>query len=205
MPISSWFPTLLYYEPLLKRGSDKFAKELLADCYQLREYDKEGRRWSKSNYLGGYSSYNSISNIHEVSTSFIELERAITKHVNRFARALDYDLGERQLVMTDCWLNIMPHGTVHGMHLHPLSTISGTFYVQVPKNASAIKFEDPRLSSFMAMPPRVENPQPRNVQYVKLNPQAGNVVLFESWLRHEVGANPSKGDRVSISFNYNWF
>jgi uncharacterized protein (TIGR02466 family) len=34
---------------------------------------------------------------------------------------------------------------------------------------------------------------------------AGNVILFESWLRHEVSANPVAEDRVSISFNYNWF
>ena len=35
--------------------------------------------------------------------------------------------------------------------------------------------------------------------------EAGNVVLFESWLRHEVPANPVAAHRVSISFNYNWF
>jgi uncharacterized protein (TIGR02466 family) len=30
------------------------------------------------------------------------------------------------------------------------------------------------------------------------------VVLFESWLRHEVAANQAEEDRVSISFNYHW-
>jgi len=30
-------------------------------------------------------------------------------------------------------------------------------------------------------------------------------VLFESWLRHEVAANRDARERVSISFNYNWF
>jgi hypothetical protein len=29
--------------------------------------------------------------------------------------------------------------------------------------------------------------------------------LFESWLRHEVPSNPISGERISISFNYNWF
>ena len=32
--------------------------------------------------------------------------------------------------MTDCWVNIMPRGTAHGLHLHPLATISGTYYVK---------------------------------------------------------------------------
>jgi uncharacterized protein (TIGR02466 family) len=35
--------------------------------------------------------------------------------------------------------------------------------------------------------------------------RAGQVVLFESWLRHEVMANPVATERVSISFNFNWF
>jgi hypothetical protein len=30
-------------------------------------------------------------------------------------------------------------------------------------------------------------------------------VLFESWLRHEVAANPLETERISISFNYGWF
>ncbi|MGH8020115.1 MAG: putative 2OG-Fe(II) oxygenase [Opitutaceae bacterium] len=35
--------------------------------------------------------------------------------------------------------------------------------------------------------------------------QAGTVVLFESWLRHEVSPHPVDAERISISFNYNWF
>jgi len=34
---------------------------------------------------------------------------------------------------------------------------------------------------------------------------AGQVVLFESWLRHEVPSHPTAAERVSVSFNYNWF
>jgi uncharacterized protein (TIGR02466 family) len=34
--------------------------------------------------------------------------------------------------------------------------------------------------------------------------RAGRVVLFESWLRHEVPAGGSARERVSLSFNYHW-
>jgi uncharacterized protein (TIGR02466 family) len=34
---------------------------------------------------------------------------------------------------------------------------------------------------------------------------AGHLVLFESWLRHEVAPNPIDEERISVSFNYNWF
>jgi uncharacterized protein (TIGR02466 family) len=45
---------------------------------------------------------------------------------------------------------------------------------------------------------------PRNA-WVTLPAKDGEVVLFESWLRHEVAANRSRAERVSISFNFNWF
>lgn len=98
----------------------------------------------------------------------------------------------------------MPEGAFHTMHIHPLSVISGTYYVQTPKNCSAIKFEDPRMVGFMASPPRAEKAQERNQRFVELKPQAGHVVLFESWMRHEVPQNLSSTERISISFNYDW-
>ena len=85
----------------------------------------------------------------------------------------------------------------HSLHLHPLSTLSGTYYVKVPAGSAGIKFEDPRLDRFMAAPPRNA--------WVTIPAAAGHLVLFESWLRHEVTANPVAAERVSVSFNYNWF
>ena len=104
--------------------------------------------------------------------------------------------------MTDCWVNIMPRHVVHGLHLHPLSTISGTYYVQTPRGCPGIKFEDPRLDRLMASPPR--RPDAVNRPWVVLPAEAGKLVLFESWLRHEVPPNPLNAERISISFNFNW-
>jgi uncharacterized protein (TIGR02466 family) len=141
--------------------------------------------------------------MHRLSPTFAELEQKVTKHVRAFARTLEFDLEGRELAMTDCWVNIMPRQVVHGLHLHPLSTISGTYSVQTPKGAPGIKLEDPRLDRFMAAPPRRHGASAR--PWVGLPAEAGHVVLFESWLRHEVAANPVAAERVSISFNYGWF
>ncbi len=107
--------------------------------------------------------------------------------------------------MTDCWVNIMPKGVVHSLHLHPISTISGTYYVHVPAGSSGLKFEDPRLDRFMAAPPRKATAPAALRPWHTVPAKAGQVVLFESWLRHEVPPNPGGGERVSISFNFNWF
>ena len=201
--IQAWFPTLIYYAALQRAGGAAFNRELLRESYQLRDFDEAGRKWSAKNYSGGYTSYGSIDKLHRFSSTFGELEKKITRHVLAYAKALEMDLEGRKLEMTDCWVNIMPHRVVHSLHLHPLSTISGTYYVRTPRGCSTIKFEDPRLSKFMAAPPKVAGAV--NRPHVTYEAEAGKVVLFESWLRHEVGANPAKTDRVSISFNYNWF
>ncbi len=106
--------------------------------------------------------------------------------------------------MTDCWLNVMPAGVVHSLHLHPASFISGTYYVELPKGVAALKVEDPRLSRLMAAPPRrARAPQPFR-SFVEVPAKAGELVLFESWLRHEVPPARYTGERISISFNYGW-
>jgi uncharacterized protein (TIGR02466 family) len=106
--------------------------------------------------------------------------------------------------MSDCWINIMPHRTAHSLHLHPNSVVSGTYYVATPRGCAGLKFEDPRMSRFMAAPPRVASPRKENQWYVTYPAKAGSVILFESWLRHEVPANPLQSERISISFNYAW-
>ena len=201
----SLFPTLIHVAPLQRSGTAALNRRLLDETLQLRADDIAGRRWSTHNYPGGYTSYASQSRMQRISPTFARLERLLGRHVRSFAQALALDLEGRELVMTDCWVNIMPRGTAHSLHLHPLSTISGTYYVRTPRGAPGLKFEDPRLDRFMAAPPRRRDAAPELQPWHTVPARAGQVVLFESWLRHEVMANPVATERVSISFNYNWF
>ena len=205
MPSQALFPTLIYQAPLQASGWKSFNDRLLLECRQYREDDSAGQAWSATRYPGGYTSYGSLSRMHTISPTFALLERKLRRHVNQFARSLEFDLEGRELAMTDCWINIMPRQVVHSLHLHPLSTISGTYYVRTPRGAPGIKFEDPRLDRFMAAPPRRSDCRPENRPWVTVPAEAGTVVLFESWLRHEVPPNPVAAERVSISFNFNWF
>ena len=204
MPAQALFPTLVYSAPLQRDGR-AHNRQLLKECLQLREDDVAGQRWSRKNYPGGYTSYHSAHRLHQFSPTFAQLERRLRRHVQAYTQALEYDMEGRELTMTDCWVNIMPRQVVHSLHLHPLSTISGTYYVQTPRGCPGIKFEDPRLDRFMAMPPRRADAKPEHRAWHVVNAEAGKVVLFESCLRHEVPPNTAARERISISFNYSWF
>ncbi|GAC1459128.1 MAG: TIGR02466 family protein [Steroidobacteraceae bacterium] len=198
------FPTLVYTGRLRTGGARGLNARLLRECRQLRDDDAAGRRWSQRNYPGGYTSYASANRMHRNSPTFAALARELDRHVARFARALRFDLARRPLAMTDCWVNLMGAGAVHGLHLHPLSTLSGTYYVATPAGSPGLKLEDPRLERFMAAPPR-SGASHGNHPWVTLRARRGQLVLFESWLRHEVPVHRTAAERVSISFNYSWF
>ena len=204
--IHTLFPSFVYYAPLQNTPLKGKAlnKDLKKESLKFAEIDEEGQLWSKKNYRGGYTSYGSIDQLHQVSTTFEDLQKEIFKHVKKFIKHLEMDIDPKELKMNSCWINVMPTNVIHTMHIHPLSVISGTYYVQTPKNCSAIKFEDPRLENFMASPARKPNAKSINQRHIQMQPQEGHLILFESWMRHEVPANDAKEERISISFNYGW-
>jgi len=203
MPLQELFPTLIYSAPL-GAGSAALNRELLDECRRIRQRDAAGRRWSAKNYPGGYTSYGSLDQLHRMSSTFIRLRERIDRHVSAYARALAWDLRGGRLEMSDCWANLMGRGSAHSLHLHPQAVISGTYYVRTPPGSAGLKFEDPRLSKFMAAPMRRAGARRELLSHVSHPARAGRLVLFESWLRHEVPAGGSAGERVSLSFNYHW-
>ena len=203
--VKAWFPTFIYEAPVARTGVAALNRTLLGECEKLRDRDLAGHKWSAKNYPEGYTSYGSWNRLHQTHSTFTDLRRHLDRHVRNFARHLEVDLPPGRLEMTDCWVNVMPRYAVHTLHLHPVATISGTYYVKTPRGSSRIRFEDPRLSRFMAAPPKRAGCRTENQSQITYDVTAGQVLLWESWLRHEVRPSTIAADRVSISFNYNWF
>lgn len=195
------FPTYIYtgnLGPAVKRLNRDLEQEILA----LEEIDDHGRAWSAKNYEGGYSSYSSLTKLHQTSPNFGELEKRLRPHIKKFVAKLNYDLMGRKLGMTTCWANSMGYSAHHTLHTHPLSVISGVYYVNAPKGSSPLKIEDPRLGFLMNTPPRKSSAPANEQNYLQIKPKAGSFVLFESWVRHEVPPHRGRDARLSISFNY---
>ena len=198
--ISSLFATRLYRARLA--GID--TQELEASCLSIAEDDEAGQTWCEENGYPGYTSYASLTDLPWRFPIFDALVKELDKHVAAFAEDLAFDLGGKPLTLEDLWINILPEGGIHTAHIHPHSVISGTTYVAMPKGASAIKFEDPRHQMMMAAPPRREDAREEMRSFVYVAPDVGDVLLWESWLRHEVPMNMAEDERISVSFNYRW-
>ena len=177
-------------------------KVLEQTCLGLAAEDQAGRRWAKDHGYDGYTSYASLDDLTRRASVLAELERDIARHVARFARDAQFDLGRKSLTLDSLWINVMDKGAVHAAHIHPHSVISGTYYVTAPDKAGAIRFEDPRLAMLMAAPPKKTKAKPANRPFVTIAPRPGMLLLWESWLRHGVEPNRAKAPRISISFNY---
>jgi uncharacterized protein (TIGR02466 family) len=199
MTVRRLFPTLLHQAPL---GEEALVAELERSVRALAEDDAAGRRWSKAHGYRGYTSYASLHDLPQRDPAFADLKRRLDRHVASFAAECGFDLGGRRLKLDSLWVNLLRPGGHHSGHIHPHSAVSGTLYVALPPGSGAIRFEDPRLPMLMAAPPRDPDAPADLRTFQTIAPALGDVLLWESWLRHEVMPHAGKGERISVSFNY---
>lgn len=202
--IKSLFATRLYHANLSDFSPTVDAAELQNSCFVIAGDDEAGQDWCEANDFPGYTSYASLTDLPWRFPIFADLVKVLDAHVMEFAKDLQFDLGDKKLALDSLWINILPEGGIHTSHIHPHSVISGTTYVAMPEGASAIKFEDPRSAMMMAAPTRIKEARDEMKSFFYVAPAVSDVLLWESWLRHEVPMNMAEDERVSVSFNYGW-
>jgi len=184
-------------------GAD-FIEELDDTCRAIADEDEAGQDWSQQKGYLGYTSYASLNDLPARAEVFALLKKKIDTHVAAYADLLEYELHGRKLKLDSLWINVLEHLGTHSGHIHPHSVISGTFYVAIPKGASALRFEDPRLPQMMAAPARRADARKDHQTFASMTPQPGTLLLWESYLRHEVPINLGEDVRISVSFNYGY-
>ena len=200
------FATRLHETSLAgERNFAAFNAELADACAMLAAEDNAGRAWCKAKAYPGYTSYASLNDLPRRATIFADLVRKLDREARAFALAVAFDLGPRgKLKLDSLWVSVLEKGGAHAAHIHPHSVISGTYYVTVPEGAGGLRLEDPRLPMMMAAPPRqVDAPEDLR-GFITIAPAVGDVLMWESWLRHEVLPGRTHEARVSLSFNYAW-
>ena len=188
MTVRRLFPTSLYEAEI----GESILEELAFSIRTLAEDDEAGRRWSEEHRYAGYTSYASLNDLPTRDPAFGDLKKLLTKRARGLARELGWDASPK---LDSLWVNLLRGGGHHSGHIHPHSILSGTLYVEVPKGSGAIRFEDPRLPLMMAAPARPDT-------FLTVEPRPGLLLMWESWLRHEVLPGTGRGERLSISFNF---
>jgi uncharacterized protein (TIGR02466 family) len=176
-------------------------KDLAHSIRCLSNDDRAGRRWSKEHHYPGYTSYASLNDLTRRDPAFADLARILSRNAAQFANECAFDLA-RKPKLDSLWVNLLKSGGHHSGHIHPHSIISGTLYVEVPQGAGPVRFEDPRLPMMMSAPLRATNAPEQLQSFVTVQPRTGLLLMWESWLRHEVLPGTGKGERLSISFNF---
>lgn len=93
-------------------------------------------------------------------------------------------------VSQDAWATVHSHNVFHAAHLHEDSLVSGVYYLKLPPNSGPIAFYDAR------------GPHPPFDNDLSVNPRHGDIVLFPSWLVHQVMPTTGTSTRMSIAVNF---
>jgi len=124
------------------------------------------------------------------SPEFERLRLLVHASVERYLGELEVALPEDAPLDLFVWATVLRADQDHAVHFHPSAVCSGSFYSQVPAGAGGLWLQDPRGT----LPPFT--------QRIKFAPSNGDLVVFPSWLQHQVALGQNSGElRVSWSFN----
>lgn len=113
---------------------------------------------------------------------------------------------------SDAWFHVTRDGGLFGLHNHPMASWSGVYCVSAgapvpdgPDDNGALSFLNPFVMTTMfidAGNASLRAPYTQASRNYQLEP--GQLVLFPSWLLHEVKPFHGAGERITIAFNC-WF
>ena len=182
--------TSLFSIPIYDHQYDEDLGDLENECIKRSTLDS-GQVFTN---FGGWHSNNISSNDDFFSEFILEIE----KQANNFAKEIEIN---QSLKLSNLWININGYKDFNLRHTHENSIISGVFYVKAPDKSSKITFYHP-ASKLMVREWNINLKRNNYTSSVwSITPQKGRLLLFPSWLEHEVSPNLSQESRISISFN----
>lgn len=189
MILDSIFVTPMFHDFLNLETS------ILEECAYRLQGQSEGRK--KSNRLGWQS--NDIQYDEDLDLLVSEINNKLTE-IQKYCNIVD----PNKLVMDNLWFNINSKYSYNRSHIHAKSFFSGVYYVKVPENSGNLNFRNPSnlqrlfVNEINDCLNEINN---FTAQNWVIQPKNNMLVLFPSWLEHDVDQNLSDDDRISIAFN----
>ena len=111
----------------------------------------------------------------------------------------------------DAWFHVMRKGSSFGQHNHPMASWSGIYCVdtgypagQEPESGE-VHFSHPNQTAGMFTDLGVANIRtPWSLKSRRQRLLPGELVIFPSWLVHQVTPYTGDGERITVAFNA-WF
>jgi uncharacterized protein (TIGR02466 family) len=191
--VDTLFPVPLYRYRVEEPGlNEKLAAEITK-----RRKSEQGRE--NRNRLGWQSEHDFFQRQEEAHEA---LTRIIAQVTRQTIQSLDGNADfNRFQVLLNGWLNVNPPGGYNSPHQHSEAHLSGVYYVDVPTARSdaggAIEFLSPHPVRLLSTVIRSQLFSDR----VRVQPTAGDLLIFPSQLVHWVHPNNSDKPRVTVAFN----
>ena len=130
--------------------------------------------------------------IIENSLKFLEYQNADPKRFEQSIRSNKMFL-----------INKVTKGGSHNKHTHPAAVISGCFYLKCSENSAPLVFSDPREYYKYISYPQLLNKNTHSCLYPDfvVPIKQGMILLWPSWLEHEVPYSTDDNERITIAFN----
>ena len=149
----------------------------------------------------GESHYISTNRYILNNPKYSELKEYVLKQTNTFMTdVLSVDGTAR---LTQSWVNCNAPGQHTHLHSHPNSIVSGVFYFELPEDSGDITFHN----GFMAVQSYGLRPKYKLPKNKYADPRfifklgVGDLILFPSYLIHNVPVNTSNLNRWNVAFN----
>ena len=196
MPVELWFPVPIMIYDVDPSVRDSTRRKVMA----YLESDRGKRDVPVAPVESVETSYydDKISIIEDARLA--ELKGVVLRAGHSFIEGLQ--LPPIPLEIERAWVNVFRPGAQEAQHSHDGSVLSASYYVQAPENCGNLVFPDPvdARRSHRAFT-RTTGTGTFITPDVAFRPQAGRLVMFESWLPHSVQCNKSSEPRISLAFN----
>ena len=186
-----YFPTPVYIQKIPNAEELNFYLE--KNILQWNKKDPKGV--NKTNVNGWHS---------ETDMNKREEYNPLTKQLfNMQEEIFEKEYLTEKPVLGNMWANINYPGGYNRPHLHPNSLFSGVYWIKAPEKSGNLMLYEPRQGAQCTMPNRKKGKVPPELwREVHYKPKEGMIIMFPSWLWHEVQPNNSNDIRISVSFNF---
>jgi len=144
--------------------------------------------------------YTTIENQNEIHLhpAFEEITQFITQETLKFSNENGIYIPDSNVFINNMWVNIYEKDCSMDVHNHPNSLFSGIYFVKALKNSSNLVFDSPLSEKMISVPVLQDNIY--NLENTVYDATEGNLVIFNSNMKHKALLHTIDEERITISF-----